>query len=334
MKYRPPKDAGEFEFDLLGRVEDAAQPPKSSQSGPAIPMYVENVKVNLEEILAKSDLCLWLMIDRLDEIFPRRSPLETRALRGLLRAMRVFDSPRVRIKVFLRDDILEQVVASGNGFTALTHLTARQADTLRWSEDQILTMIVKRLFAAEVLCSFLGIDKEKLDASREYREQAFYLVFPRTVHAGSNQSHTLRWIYNHTADGWGVVTPRDVIVLLTRAKQRQQDEFSEDPSGDTEWLIGPTAIRYGLTELSKGKRTDLLGAEFPHLLNHIKKFVGGKTEYGENAMQRLLGNNWRNIGEDLVSIGLFSKTTGVGRSTYRIPFVFRDGLELTQGRMD
>ena len=57
----------------------------------------------------------------------------------------------IRIKIFLRDDMLEQAVSVPEGFTALTHLTARQADTLRWSEENILTMLVKRLFANEAL---------------------------------------------------------------------------------------------------------------------------------------------------------------------------------------
>jgi hypothetical protein len=47
------------------------------------------------------------------------------------------------VKVFLRDDILNQIVAD-KGFTALTHITARRSDILRWSEEQILAMIVRR----------------------------------------------------------------------------------------------------------------------------------------------------------------------------------------------
>ena len=61
--------------------------------------------------------------------------------------MRYFASPSIRVKVFLRDDMLEQVVRTENGFTALTHVTVRQADTLRWTQDQILAMVVKRFFA-------------------------------------------------------------------------------------------------------------------------------------------------------------------------------------------
>src|SRR5207237_10591199 len=128
-------------------------------------------------------LRLWLMVDRLDELFPRRSAVETRALRALLRTIRVFRSDRIRVKVFLRDDILNQVTAQPQGFTALTHVAARQAETLSWGEDSILTLIVNRFFASPRVAVFLGVDRDRLAGSRNYRSEAFYRVFPGTVHS-------------------------------------------------------------------------------------------------------------------------------------------------------
>jgi hypothetical protein len=334
LKYQLPENAGEVTLDLFGNVVEDCRAPSAEFDSP-IPRYVAEVKQRLDEILRKADLSLWLMIDRLDEIFPRRSVVETRALRGLLRTFRVFDGPRIRIKVFLRDDILEQIVASGQGFTALTHVTTRQADTLRWSEDQILTMIVKRLFAHAPLRNYLSIDPERVNASRDHQKEAFYKVFPAKVHTGARQSSTLQWIYTHTQDGRGVVTPRDVIDLLTRARQKQQDEFQSDPTGEVLWTIGPAAIQYGLSELSRRKRTTLLEAEFPHLWPAIQKLVGGKTEYTEAALARVWGSKGNiaaRIRDDLISIGVLSRSTSHGNVTYKVPFLFREGLELTQGR--
>lgn len=179
LRYKLPQEAGEIELDLFGKP-NPGQTAKQSGEQPDVPRFVAEIKETLETVLHKSDLAIWLMIDRLDEVFPRRSPLETRALRGLLRAMRLFASQAIRIKVFLRDDMLEHVVATDDGFTALTHLTARQADTLRWSQDQILTMLVKRLFADDGFRTYLQVDKTRLDASQEYRVECYNKVFPRT----------------------------------------------------------------------------------------------------------------------------------------------------------
>ncbi len=272
------------------------------------------------------------MVDRLDEIFPRRSDVEKMALRGLLRAMRYFASANIRVKVFLRDDMLEQVVGTSDGFTALTHVTARQADTLRWTEDQILTMVVKRLVANDALVAYLELNREQIDASASYRTQCFDRVFPPNVFKGTRQSSTIRWICNRCADGRGVITPRDVLDLLIRAKQKQQDICGADPEGKSEWVIDTAAIQYGFEELSKRKRDTYLRAEFPHLWKDIEKFSGGKTEYNASALQTLLGKKWQSTSEHLLAVGFFSKNEKHGEAVFSIPFLYRHGMQLTQGR--
>ncbi len=136
-----------------------------------------------------------------------------------------FASSSIRVMIFLRDDMLEQVVRSAEGFTALTHVTARQADTLRWTEDQILAMVVKRFFANQEFADYLEISRDRTEANASYRKSAFGKIFPPTVFRGSRQSPTIRWICNRCADGRGVVTPRDILDLSIRAKQRQQDLY-------------------------------------------------------------------------------------------------------------
>jgi len=328
IKFIPPENVGEFEIDLFGNVEDPSRN-SITKIEESFPQYIEALKSNLEEILIKSGLNIWIMIDRLDEIFPRRTDIERKALRGLLRTMRIFSSPNIRLKIFLRDDMLNEVVIGGEGFTALTHITARQADTLRWSEEQILTMIVKRLFAGNTLKTFLSIDSNHIDASQSYREAAFYKVFPDQVYQGEKQSSTIRWIYNHTADGNGVVTPRDVIDLLSKAKQHQTDMVLSNLSGSSQAIIEPSSILYGSEQLSIRKRQTYLEAEFPHLWPYMEKFIGGKAQYNSRELKKLLGNDWENIVKDLVCIGFISN--GMRKeSIYKIPFIYRKGLELTQ----
>jgi len=331
LRYKIPETSGggEVELDLFGKPDDSQKGRSSDQV--ILPQYMFEIKDTLEDILSKTRLSLWLMIDRLDEIFLRRSDLELRALRGLLRATRLFTTPLIRVKIFLRDDMLEQIVSYGNGFTALTHITARQADTLRWSEEQILNFLIKRLFADESLCKYLDIDKTRLDASQDYREECFYKVFPPKVHSGPNQSATLRWMYHHTMDGNGAVTPRDILDLVTKAKQGQTDLFQQTLEAESPHLISSDMIQYGLQELSKRKRDTYLKAEFPHLWGHIEKFHGGKTEYAGSAIRSLLGQDWEQICKDLVSIGVIKKKTVKGRVSYTFPYVYRHGLNLAQG---
>jgi len=331
LTYKLPESAGEIELRLFEEPKVPKDIDKNKKND-NLPRYAEKIKNNLDILLGKSDLNAWLMIDRLDEIFPRRSKLERRALRGLLRTMRIFGSDRIRLKIFLRDDILSEVVRGEEGFTALTHITARQADTLRWSQDDIMTMIVKRLFAHDNLMDYLNVDKSRLDASFEYRIESFYKVFPPQIHKGKHQSRTIRWLYNHIKDGNNVVTPRDAIDLLSKAIQQQHSLFKSNPLGKSTWIIGSQAIQYGFAELSVRKRDTYLHAEFPHLRQYIDKFIGGKTEYTERAIRKLLGEEWREIVSDLSSIGFISIRKVSDKPSYSIPFVYRKGLELTQGR--
>lgn len=330
--YQLPEGQGELGLELGENRAGSTKQTGSPEAGAELPLYLGNVRRTLEAVLARANLSIWLMIDRLDEIFPRRSQLERTALRGLLRAMHILSSEPIRVKVFLRDDMLEHIVEGDDGFVALTHVTARQADTLRWTEDQILSLITKRIFANKQIGSYLEMDAERLDASANYRAEAFYKVFPPQVHLGGRQSSTLTWLYKHCADGRGVVTPRDVLDLLIRAAQRQQDACRGDLAGRSEWMIGPAALQYGHGELSKRKRITYLQAEFPHLWPHIEKLVGGKAEYSEAALRQALGSDCKELVADLTSIGIFASTTRHGAPAYTIPFLYRRGLEVTQGR--
>ena len=129
LKFTPPGDVGDLELDLFGTKTENPTPPAGDVQEHSLPKYVNEIKETLEGVLASAKFSLWLMVDRLDEIFPRRSDVERTALRGLLRAMSYFSSANIRVKIFLRDDMLEQVVRTEEGFTALTHVTVRQADT-------------------------------------------------------------------------------------------------------------------------------------------------------------------------------------------------------------
>jgi hypothetical protein len=332
LKYRPPGDAGELEVDLFGSKTAPPAPEPGEPREHSLPKYVNDIKESLEAVLNASGLSLWLMVDRLDEIFPRRSDVERTALRGLLRAMRYFSSPSIRVKVFLRDDMLEQVVRTDAGFTALTHVTVREADTLRWTQDQILSMIVKRFCVNDSLVHHLAINRGQLEASSSYRERCFYKIFPPNVFRGTRQSPTIRWIFNRCSDGRGVVTPRDVLDLLIRAKQRQQDFCAADPEGASEWVITAAAIQYGFEELSKRKRQTYLQAEFPHLWKDIEKFSGGKTDYTATTLENLLGLDWKSTAEHLLAIGFFSRGKKGGEEVFSIPFLYRHGMGLTQGK--
>lgn len=325
---------GEFQIELFAGNESKSKT-SEEEEGPAptpIPRFAIRLAETMDQILTKADLQLWLMVDRLDELFLRHSEMERRALRGLLRTMRIFSTPRMSLKVFLRDDIFEDITR--DGFTALSHVTAKSSAALTWTEDQILTLIVNRLFANEPLRKYLKIDLDRLAANQQYRQESFYKVFPRRVMRGENQSETLSWIYKHMMDGRGTVTPRDVIELITKAKQWQETHCVASQGEECQDIITGPALVYALAAVSKRKRETYLQAEFPHFWPSIAKFEGGKSGYSDASVRTLLGLDADEALKGLCAIGFLRRVKRRGAPAYEVPFLYRAGLGIKQGFED
>lgn len=322
---------GEAQIDLFADkgANQNADASEEVATEPAISRFAIRIAETLDQILDKCDLQLWLMVDRLDELFLRRSETERLALRGLLRAMRIFSTSRMSLKVFLRDDIFEDITRGG--FTALSHVTAKSAAPLTWTEDQILTLIVNRLFANAALREYLHIDVGRLAANQQYRKESFYKVFPLRVMRGENQSETLSWIYKHTMDGRGTVTPRDVIELITKAKQWQQTQCAASQGEESLSVITGSALVYALGEVSKRKRETYLAAEFPHFWPSIAKFEGRKSGYSEARIRDLLGDGADEKLKGLLGIGFLRGGRRRGAPAYDVPFLYRAGLGIKRG---
>ena len=95
-------------------------------------------------------------------------------------------------------------------------------------------------------------------------------------------------------------------------------------------MIHGAAIIYGLEQLSISKRSVYLQAEFPHKWPEIRKLMGGGTEYSERAMRNLFGRRSGETIDDLLSLGIVERATRKGAPTFKIPFLYRRGLECTQ----
>lgn len=294
------------------------------------PVFLNHIHDAVVAILERADIKIWIMLDRLDEVFPRRTDLERVALRALLRSTRNFSTDLIRIKLFLRDDIFENILVGSDGFTALSHVEARRAETLRWGPKEIQLLIVKRLVTNSQVRRLYRIEQIAIDQNdMEYAEEIFEKIFPEQVVAGNHQSKTLDWIYHHCEDGRGVVTPRDVIDLLEIAFKKQADHLRRG-TAEIKTLVGPQALKEALTDLSKKKCRTYLEAEFPEFWSDIKKFKGSKAEHNTDSLEHLLGSKWASKAENLVSLGFLQHR--LKSKTYIVPPLFRAGMDIRQGK--
>ncbi|MCX5722965.1 MAG: hypothetical protein NTX84_00285 [Nitrospirae bacterium] len=297
------------------------QPAKDTET--ATPLFISALLDSIHNVLKKANLRIWIMLDRLDEVFPRHSEIERRALRSLLRCIRVFQEEHIRIKVFLRDDIFESVTEGG--FAALTHITDRCSSSLNWDADEITHLVLKRALQSEEVRKHFNADNERCNTNQQYRSQLFYSMFPRKI----NGDDTIKWLYAMCQDGKDVVAPRDIIELMREAKRIQFKKLNSTKD-DQDWLISPSCFAEGFTAMSKKKKDVLLKAEFPDLFPHMLCFEQSKAEHKETSLKLLLGRGWRSKIKSLESIGFVRADRS--KKTWTIPHLYRPCFEIRNGR--
>lgn len=282
------------------------------------PIYVAGFRDAISQALKLRGLKIWIMLDRLDEVFPHRSNLEKNGLIGLLKAAYNFSCPELRVKIFLRDDIVDFI--SSEGFTALTHVFDRCSNTMTWPKDQVLLLITKRLSAIAAIQRWYRVIESRL-TEPDYREELFNQVFPERI----GKTNTLDWIYNNIADGNGVVTPRDIIDFFRFLKNEQLKAFRINQRPQPK-LFSQDHFKAALTELSKHKKRIFLYAEFPNLKRAFLKFEGRYSEYEVATLRKMFPEDYEKTIEDLKSIGFLKYNHKTG--TFKIPVIWRKGFNI------
>lgn len=297
--------------------------PKDAVELSSRPIYIAEFRDELANILSKNNIKIWVMLDRLDEVFPHRSDVEKIGLRSLLKASYNFSHPNLRTKIFMRDDIIAYLAT--DGFTALTHVTDRSSSTMSWSKDELLYLIVKRISANNAIQSYFEIDNEKVNTNKEYREEIFSKLFSAKI----GKMNTMDWLYTNCSDANNIVTPRDMIDFFKFAKTEQFKKNKLNPKNH-EYLINTDCLKKALDDLSTHKRDTFLFAEFPHLKEVFLKFEGAHSEYDKYSLERLLGSEYMKIIDDLRGIGFIKHIPKTG--TYKISGIWRKGLNIRRGK--
>lgn len=282
------------------------------------------------KLLSENCSRLWIMMDRLDDAFPNKTEISQLALKCLLYAYKdIAGLSNFKLKIFIREDIYNTVTAN-DGFTSLTHVKSNAMKPITWSKDKLLQLFIERLLSNDAFKEYIknkGYNPNNID--KKARESLLTLLFRNQIDIGENNPDTFGWIVNHITDGNKVFTPRDFIELVDSARQEQIEEWMlEDKSDEVDYLIGASPIKKALIEVSKNKIEAQLFAEYPELRLNIIKFKDGKAEHNSKSLRALLGNKWRQIAKSLVDIGFFEELN----ATWKIPFIYRAGLNISQGK--
>lgn len=286
----------------------------------------------LQKSLLENKIKLWIIIDRLDVAFLDSEELETNALRALFKAyLDLAQFNEIKIKIFLRDDIWQKITSEG--FREASHITKFQ--NLQWSKESLLNLIIRRILDNPELVSTLDLNKTEILNDITKQLQLFYRLFPSKIDLGSKKSATLDWILSRTVDGKGTNSPRELIQLFTHARtieSKRQEGGINELEGDQ--LISRQAFKEAVSEVSKQRLEQTIYAEFPVLKLYVELLRGDKAEQSVETLM----NKWSldkgetiDVAKKLISIGFFEQRGEILNPKYKIPFMYRPYLDITQG---
>ena len=279
----------------------------------------------LNTCLSEIDYSVWLVLDRLDEAFQGFPDVEIPALRALLRTyLDLLEFDRLRLKLFVRRDLFRKVI--GKGFVNLTHINARKKEIV-WDEADLQNLFARRVRDNKEFIAAIG-GEELTD------EQLFYRIFPDKVDKADRKPTTWTWIMSRIRDGNDVKAPRNLIDLANLAREEQIRAEARHPSVlvDGSPLIQANALKDAHARLSAQRVEDTLLAESAaDIASLIEKFRKSKSEHNIDTLAAVIGSSDGELMasiRQLIEVGFLEALS----STWKIPMLYRDGLEIRQGK--
>ncbi len=284
------------------------------------------------ELLEANGKKIWLALDRLDVAFAESALLEGNALRALFRTfldLRGLDS--ISLKIFLRSDIWKRI--SEEGFREASHISGQ---TIKWNEQSLLNLVVSRALSNQSIREFYQVEEQDVLSDEKRQEDLFYKIFPKQIDSGERKPKTLYWMLKRTCDGTGLTAPRELIHLLTCARDGQLKKFDVGgPEPTEQTLIDRSALKEALPEVSRARIEQTLYAEFPDLRKWIAALGDQKTAQSKISLSKI----WKcddpeaeSIATRLVEVGFFEPPKDRDNPVYQVPFLYRSWLKMSQGK--
>jgi hypothetical protein len=284
------------------------------------------------DLLKSQGQRIWLAFDRLDECFVHDSAVERRALRALLRTYldlseALQHSQWIRMKVFLRSDMLTRMTADG-AFTNATHLRRTE---IVWTFNSMRDLITRRLIRNRQFT-----DKFLHDLPfANWGDEAWKALLPVPTKSsrknGPPESMAQR-LARDTSDGSRTFNPRNLITLLTMALDRARQnhrrgiQVGKDDRQVTP-LIQESEVNSAFGELSRRRLQDTVLNEFPAVQRYSDRMRGGSALYRstEDLLDRL-GIDSLDDGTAAIDQLTLSGLLGASNGQYVVPRLYRPAL--------
>jgi hypothetical protein len=294
---------------------------------------IDNLLDKLNAALAEAQFTIWILMDRLDVAFAESHELEANAIRALIRTYNDFRNfDHFALKIFLREDIWKRVTEKG--FREASHVI--RYEVMQWTSPMLLNLIMRRVLSNDVFNRMYNVSRDEILGNAVQQRDLFNRIFPAQVEQGPRKSATFDWMISRCTDATNVTAPREVIHLLNCLKQEeiQRLERGENlPPG--EQLFDRSVFKQALPRVSETRLISYLYAEYPQVRCLVEKLRGEKAEQNPESLAEI----WTlersaaiKEADELVKLGFFQVRGTRSEPTYWVPFLYRDALNLVQGK--
>ena len=228
------------------------------------------------------------MVDRLDEIFPRRSDVERTALRGLLRTLRYFGSASIRVKVFLRDDMLEQVVRSDQRLHCPDSRDSAAGRHPSLDPRSNPCNGCKAILRERDLVAYLKINRDQLDASASYRTECFEEYFLPLFSGGPSRALQFVGFATVVLTGAGCNSARCPRSANSREAKAAGHILRPTQTAHRIGSLVPQQFSTDLRNCQSAKRQTYLQAEFPHFGKTLRSFQAARLTTAQLLLRAFL----------------------------------------------
>lgn len=292
---------------------------------------VDDLLRTANDALQSNDYKVWVLFDRLDVAFADSRELEANGIRALFKTyLDMRDLEQIGIKIFLRTDIWDEVTRAG--FREASHITRQLR--IEWGNASLLHLVVRRALNIPVVAEYYGLSADEVLRDSSAQRSFFDSLVPDQVDVGKNPA-TFEWILGRVQDGTKKSAPREVIHLLTEARDaqlRMLDRGEAEPPG-TE-LLSRAAFRESLLPVSTVRLEQTLYAEYPTEKPWIQALDGEKTEHTLGTLADIwdVSESEAQVrAQRLAEIGFIEERGNREAPTYWVPFLYRLALNLRQG---
>ena len=294
---------------------------------------IDELLSKLNNHLEKLNISIWVLCDRLDVAFDESMDLEKNALRALFKVYRdIEEYSAIRLKIFLRDDIWRRI--THEGFREASHIT--RATTISWTDRNLMNLIMSRALKNRIVVETYNVDPDDILSDYEKQVELYYRIFPDQVDVGEKQSDTFSWIKSRVRDGLNNVAPRELIHFYNESVSHERKEQDignnsvEEPN-----LLSRQAIKNASYEVSKVRTEQTIFAEYAPLKKYVLLLQGSKAEHNLESLSRAWNMNMDDaakIANELSEIGFFESRVARIEGIYKVPFIYRFYLEISQGK--